>query len=115
MALQGGCRRIDAAGCHAKAGHHQRYTSSIASLQQPCRKTLESCAPYHKIPVRNQGSESKTFEWGSGLDISVFADAKYAEKADDRRSVAVVAVTVGKSSVSWFSSTQNIVTLSTTE
>ena len=58
---------------------------------------------------------SLTFEWGSGLEISVFADAKYAEKADDRRSVSGVAVTVGKSSVSWFSSTQKVVTLSTTE
>ena len=58
---------------------------------------------------------SLTFEWGSGLDISIFADANYAEKADNQRSVARVAVTVGKSSVSWFSSTQNIVTLLTTE
>ena len=58
---------------------------------------------------------SLTFEWGSGLEISVFADANHAEKADDRRSVSGVAVTVGKSSVSWFSSTQKIVTLATTE
>ena len=58
---------------------------------------------------------SLTFEWGSGLEISVFADADYAEKADDRRSVSWVAVTVGKSSISWFNSTQKIVTLSTTE
>ena len=58
---------------------------------------------------------SLTFEWGSGLEISVFADANYAEKADDQRSVCGVAVTVGKSYVSWFSSTQNIITLSTTE
>ena len=58
---------------------------------------------------------SLTFEWGLGLEISVFPDAKYAEKADDRRSVSGVAVTVGKPSVSWFSSTQKIVTLSTTE
>ena len=50
-----------------------------------------------------------------GLEISVFADANYAEKADDRRSVFGVAVTVRKPSVSWFSSTQKIVTLSTTE
>ena len=57
---------------------------------------------------------SLPFEWGSGLEISVFADANYAEKADDRRSVSGVAVTVGKSSVSRFSSTQKIVTLSTT-
>ena len=58
---------------------------------------------------------SLTFEWGSGLEISVFANANYAEKADDRRSVSGVAVTVGKSSVSRFSSTQKFVTLSTTE
>ena len=58
---------------------------------------------------------SLTFEWGSGLEISVFVDANYAEKADDRRSVSGVSVTVGKSSASWFSSTQKIVTLSTTE
>ena len=58
---------------------------------------------------------SLTFEWGSGLEISVFEDANYAEKADGWRSVSGVAVTVGKSSVSWFSSTQKIVTLSTTE
>ena len=58
---------------------------------------------------------SLTFKWGSGLEISVFADANYAENADDRRSVSGVAVTVGESSVSWFSSTQKIVTLSTTE
>ena len=58
---------------------------------------------------------SLTLEWGSGLDILVFADTNYAEKSDDRRSVSGVAVTVGKSSVSWFSSTQKIVTLSTTE
>ncbi|CAN0417780.1 unnamed protein product [Ascophyllum nodosum] len=58
---------------------------------------------------------SLTFEWGSRLEISVFAGANYAEKADDRRSVSGVALTVGRSSVSWFSSTQKIVTLSTTE
>ena len=58
---------------------------------------------------------SLTFEWGSGLEISVFVDANYAEKADDRRSVSWVAVDVGKSSVSWFSSTQKIVALLTTE
>ena len=56
-----------------------------------------------------------TFEWGSGLKISVVADANYAEKADGRRYVSGVAVTVGKSSISWFSSTQKIVTLSTTD
>ncbi|CAN0489253.1 unnamed protein product, partial [Laminaria digitata] len=56
-----------------------------------------------------------TFERGSGLNLSVFTDANYAEKADDRRSVTGVAVSLGNSVVSWGSSTQNIVTLSTTK
>ena len=47
------------------------------------------------------------------MDLSVYTDANYAEKADDRRSVSGVAVTVGNSTVSWSSSTQKIVTLST--
>ena len=56
-----------------------------------------------------------TFARGSGLNLSVFADANNAEKEDDRRSVSGVAVTLGNSVVSWVSSTQKIVTLSTTE
>ena len=58
---------------------------------------------------------SLSFEWRSGLEISVFADANYVEKAEDRRSVSGVSVTVGKSSASRFSSTQKVVTLSTIE
>ena len=49
------------------------------------------------------------------MNLSMFADANYPEKADDRRSVSGVAVTLGNSVVSWVSSTQKIVTLSTTE
>ena len=55
------------------------------------------------------------FERGPNLDLSVYTDAHYAEKADDRSSVSGVAVTVGNSTVSWSSSPQKIVTLSTTE
>ena len=49
------------------------------------------------------------------MDLSVYTDASYAEKADDRRSVSGVAVTVGNSTVSWSRSTQKTVTLSSTE
>ena len=45
----------------------------------------------------------------------MYTNANYAEKADDRRSVSGVAATAGNSTISWFSSTQKIVTLSTTE
>ena len=39
---------------------------------------------------------SLPFEWGSVLEISIFADANYAEKADDLKYMSGVAVTVGK-------------------
>ena len=63
----------------------------------------------HALGTKDQ---SLTFERGPNLDLSVYTDANYAEKADDRRSVSGVAVTVGNSTVSWSSSTQKIVTLS---
>ena len=56
-----------------------------------------------------------TFKRGSDLDLSVYTDSNYAEKADDRRSVSGVVVTLGNATVGWISSTQRIVTLSTTE
>ena len=52
---------------------------------------------------------------GSDLDLSVYTDSNYAEKADDRRSASGVVVTLGTATVGWISSTQSIVTLSTTE
>ena len=47
--------------------------------------------------------------------MQVFADADYASKATDRRSVSGGLVTCGGSSVSWISSIQKCVTVSTTE
>ena len=47
--------------------------------------------------------------------MSVYTDVNFAEKADDRRSVSGVVVTLGSATVSWLGSTQKIVTLSTTE
>lgn len=58
---------------------------------------------------------SLTFEREPDFDLSVYTDSNYAEKPDDRRSVSGVAVTLGKSTIAWLSSTQRIVTLSTTE
>ena len=47
--------------------------------------------------------------------MQVFADADYASKAADRRSVSGGLVMCGGACVSWFSRTEKIVTLSTTE
>ena len=47
---------------------------------------------------------------GSGLRLSVYADADYAAASNDRRSVLGVAVMLGDTAVGWKSSTQKCVT-----
>ena len=56
-----------------------------------------------------------TFQRGSGLELVAFADADYASKATDRRSVSGGAIMCAGACVCWFSRTQKCVTLSTTE
>ena len=52
---------------------------------------------------------------GSGLSLNVYADADYASKEIDRRSVSGIAVTLGGTVVSHTSKTQSVVSLSTSE
>ena len=56
-----------------------------------------------------------TFVRGSGLDLTANCNADYAEKSNDRRSVSGTVITWGSAAVSWASSTQRCVTLSTAE
>ena len=57
-----------------------------------------------------------TFVRGSGLDLIAYSsDADYADKSNDRRSVSGTVITFGGATVSWASSTQRCVTLSTAE
>ena len=56
-----------------------------------------------------------TYIRGSGLELAVYADADYAEKENDRRSVSGIAVTLGGTAVSHASKTQRVVSLSTSE
>ena len=51
----------------------------------------------------------------ASISLEVFADADYASKATDRRSVSGGAVMCGGACVCWFSRTQKCVTLSTSE
>ena len=51
----------------------------------------------------------------SSIPLEVFADADYASKATDRRSVSGGVIMCGGASVCWFSRTQKCVTLSTSE
>ena len=55
------------------------------------------------------------FSKGGDLKLSVYVDADYADKANDRRSVSGVAVMLGGTSVIASSTTQHCVTLSTSE
>ena len=58
-----------------------------------------------------------TFQRGtlSRISLEVFADADYASKATDRRSVSGGVIMCGGASTCWFSRTQKCVTLSTSE
>ena len=56
-----------------------------------------------------------TFVRGSGLDLTAYSDAVYADKSNDRRSVSGTVITLGGAAVSRASSTQRYVTLSTAE
>ena len=56
-----------------------------------------------------------TYVRGSGLSLNEYADADYANKENDRRSVSGVAVTLGGTVVRHASKTQRVVSLSTSE
>ena len=53
------------------------------------------------------------FRQGGGLTLSLYVDADYADKANDKRSVSGAAVMLGESDVSATSTTQHCTTLST--
>ena len=56
-----------------------------------------------------------TFVGGSGLDLTAYSDADYADKSIDRRSVSGTEITLRGAAVSWASNTQRCVALSTAE
>ena len=54
-------------------------------------------------------------DYSIGISLEVFADADYANRATDRRSVSGGAIMCAGGCVCWFSRTQKCVTLSTSE
>ena len=56
-----------------------------------------------------------TYVRGSGLGLEVYADADYADKANDRCSVSGTAITLGGTTVSHAYKIQHVVSLSTSE
>ena len=67
--------------------------------------------------LNGTGEYGITFQRGtlSGFSLEVFADADYASKATNRRSVSGGIIMCGGGSVCWFSRTQKRVTLLTSE
>ena len=55
------------------------------------------------------------FARGSGLRLSVYADADYAAASNDRRSVSGVSEILGDTAIGWKGSTQKCVTTATCE
>ena len=53
--------------------------------------------------------------WGSGLELTVYSDADYADESNDMRSVSRTIVILEGAAVSGASITSRCVTLSTTE
>ena len=49
------------------------------------------------------------------MDLTAYSDVDYADKSNDRRSVSGTVITLEGTAVSWASSTQRCVTLSTAE
>ena len=88
------------------------------------RTHVPRCQKVTRLPLSYRGDRwdynnatSKygiTFQIGT-LSSTSFADADYASKATDRRSVSGGAILCGGASVCWFSRTQKRVTLSTSE
>ena len=78
------------------------------------RKVLEylSATAYLGLTFRR---ESRLEDVQLEYDIETYVDADYTHKVEDRCSISGVAVCCGGTLVSWFSSTQECDTLSTTE
>ena len=70
---------------------------------------------YRRVTLLGTRDFGITFQKSSGLELVAFADADYASKATDRRSVSGGAVLCAGACVCEFSRTEKCVTLSTTE
>ena len=96
--------------------YRQRSASCCEVLYCPGSHPLEG-SPDILEYINGTSEYGITFQIGtlSGISLEVFADADYASKATDRRSVSDESIMYEGASVCWFSRTQTCVTLSTSE
>ena len=98
----------DATGC-SECGE-----GSGPTCPQSGRTGLEGNSEDNCLPEGNQGSGG-CVPAGTGLKTVLFANAEYADRCNDRRSVSGVAAMLGNTAVGASSTTQHCVTLSTSE
>ena len=96
--------------------------SDIANALRACARHSHNPSPRHwKALLQVAAFVNATKEMGlrcvrgSGLRLSVYADADYAAASKDRRSVSSVAVMLGNTAIGWKSSTQKCTTPATCE
>ena len=94
----------------------------IASALRACARHSNNPSPRHwkaLFQVAEYVNATKNiglrFARGSGLRLSVYADADYAAASNHRRSVSGVAEILGDTAIGWKSSTQKCVTTATCE
>ena len=94
----------------------------IANALRTCARHSHNPSPRHwkaLLQVAAYVNATKEmglrFVRGSGLRLSVYADADYPAASNDRRSVSGVAVISGDTAIGWKSSTHNCVTTATCE
>lgn len=58
--------------------------------------------------LKDASNFGNTLQQGNGVELEVFADANYASKATDRRSLTGGAILYGRAAVNWFSTTRNV-------
>ena len=94
----------------------------ITNTLRTCARHSHNPSPRHwKALLQVAASVNGTKEMGlrfvrgSGLRLSVYADADYAAVSNDRRSVSGVAVMLGDTTIGWKNSTQRCVTTATCE
>ena len=96
--------------------------SDIASALRACASHSHNHSPRHwkallqvTAYVNATNEMGLRFGRGSGLRLSMYANADYAAASNDRRSVSGVAVMLGDTAIDWKNSTQKCVTTATCE
>ena len=85
----------------------------IANALRTCARHSHNPSPRHwkallQVAAYVNGTKEMglRFVWGSGLRLSVYADADYAAASNDRRSVSGVSLMLGDTAIGWKSSTE---------